>query len=955
MKLKKLFAMLCLVVLLPIITIGCSSTSEESSSDGDADNPEGETTFTPPSAWTVLISESAPWPVRAVADDVVGYFNDMGLETELQATDVAPDCENGKGVVVFVGDGLGDATFEGDATDQTFRIWETRCGDGVKVELSGGGLLGRQYAGYEWLHALGLRFFHPEEEYVPDAPVWPVDLLQRQHTPAFKWRSTSLHLTHPLELGDVFSLKNEDYLQDALNYIDWQIKNGASYGHGGVAISDNDHYGHERGFFRSAGITLYNTQQGSKPLIDPDDPRSPEQQITDAIDEKMGDDPDNYPEFFSFSFNPTEFTEMEDTVVVEQMTLIANYMAQHYPDVELQTTNHGTAGEPTPNYGVRYFDLPKFAPDNLGVKIHTLMFYDLFRPAPVYGNENFNYFYDFMEEEYQTRKLWYFPEAAWWLTFDNQVPLYLPITIEARDRDIQGIKHMLDGKLEGHRTFGSGHEWGYWQNEYCPFRMAMDTDYRYTDCLHDMTSPMGEAAATVQKVMEDLIIQQENEFIYGDILRYLVGVDPETEAALQVGIEFHPMPPTPAQIMKWEAADIEAFQTGPAKQLQDMDDNYAALVERLNAVAEQVPEKGLPWFNEILDGVEITGLRARHQLQAYSALATYRQSQLELSADLDQQAKDLFDQAKATTADALVVIERREQGFRYQPLERAIGGGEDCDSDDNWSTYNFRVHCRTHTAYYWNRIDKLVENELFATDKAVSIPDTLLTLDQPLVVSILDPALSNVQVDFGDGASEGGSEFSHSYAATGVYPLTITGENGGQAFEFETRIAVVTEEKRTGFSGKVISPEGMDLVESVMPGVVFGFAGDNTPILGFTADSDGNILPDQFVELVAGDAERSFDGTIDLMNVPIISKSDAAILSYIVVANGSAEQDDAAQPLAVAGEMSIESIVQAVVVVGGGAFDEEGSRNLVASTLGYTPDTLPATVPFQIDYTVQAD
>ncbi len=37
-------------------------------------------------------------------------------------------------------------------------------------------------------------------------------------------------------------------------------------------------------------------------------------------------------------------------------------------------------------------------------------------------------------------------ESAWWLTFDIPVPLYLPITIEARDRDIQGIAFMLEGK-----------------------------------------------------------------------------------------------------------------------------------------------------------------------------------------------------------------------------------------------------------------------------------------------------------------------------------------------------------------------------------------------------------------------------------------------------------------------------------------------------------------------------
>ena len=51
--------------------------------------------------------------------------------------------------------------------------------------------------------------------------------------------------------------------------------------------------------------------------------------------------------------------------------------------------------------------------------------------------------------------------------------------------------------------------------------------------------------------------------------------------------------------------------------------------------------------------------------------------------------------------------------------------------------------------------------------------------------------------------------------------------------------------------------------------------------------------------------------------------------------------------LTMTGELATDDIV--ALVVGTGAFDEAGAREIVASTLGYTVDTLPARVPFQVD------
>jgi len=591
----------------------------------------------------------------------------------------------------------------------------------------------------------------------------------------------------------------------------------------------------------------------------------------------------------------------------------------------------------------------------LAVKCHTLMFYDLFRPAPVYGNENFNFMYDFMASEYTKRELWHFPESAWWLTFDNQIPLYLPITIEARDRDIQGIAYMLSGKLIGHHTFGSGHEWGYWQNEYCSLRLANDIHYRYTDCLSDIVSPMGKASTEVKSVMMDLIAFEERDFIYGDILRYLVGSDPETEAAYSVGVVFHELPPSPAEILSWDEDLANDFDYRIKPQLQRMETDYMALLARMDAVAELVPEKGLPWFNEIHDGLEITALRARHQHQAYGAAVTFRRSQLERSADLANAAKDLLAAAKETTQTVLKVVAKREQGYRYKPIERSIGGGPEGKDDENWSTYPFRVHNRTHYAYYYTRIDDLVDAAMSATGTPVQVSDAVLAPGQKLVVDIIDSAVTAPSISFGDGQSVSDAHGEHTYAAAGVFTLSVTGQREAKPFAYSDKLASVESKHMTGFSGNPVEPAGTSIIKSVLPALSFGTLGATSVALGFSGTSTGEVKPGQWVQLdmAASAMEGSIETTPKKIAVPIVKHSDGQVLATMAVEGAKLTWLKDSTLATIQGMLETQGVIDAVIIVGGGAFDAEGARKMVASTLGYTVDELPASVPFKIEYTLE--
>ena len=910
----------------------------------------------PPTRWSVLIAPDAPEAVRVAAEDVATYLGRMGLAADLHEVEGSWGCGRGGGRVVFVGEDLEGPSIElgrgTDREDQAFGIREERCRSGRLVYLYGGGLLGRQYAAYEWLHALGVRFFHPEEELVPEQPSWPEEALVREHLPDFRFRSASLHLTHPLELGDAFRSHDPRYLEEGRRYIDWLVKNGASDGHGGVGTGALSDYGLRRGFPRSSGFRLYGAQQGSTAILDPDDPRSDEEQILAAIEERMEVPIERRPSIFSIGFDPTEFTEADDRDVVRQLSYIADTFAERYPETILLTTNHGTHGEPTEHYGVRYYDLPQFAPPNLGVKVHTLMFYDVFRPAPVYGNEDFTNLYEFMDREHAQRRIWYFPESAWWLTFDLPVPLYLPITIEARDRDIQGIRHMLEGGLDGHRVFGSGHEWGYWQNEYCSFRMAMDVEYRYTDCLADIAAPMGEAASETQAVLEEVIASQERDLFEADLIAYIVGTDNETELAASIGFSFHPLPETPERILAWEEEEVRRWDEDIRPRLATIEEEFAGFTERLREVRGAVPANALPFFDEVLDGVEIYGVRAAHQRQLYGALVDLRASQLRSDPALAMQAEALLAEAFATTEVAQAIIRRREGGYRYSPIERSIAGGPDGTEDENWTIYNYRYLNRTHHAFYFRRQDRLAEEAFLGAAEPVQIQDALLGPDEELVVRAVDPSLSDLRIDYGDG-EEGPlvGEATHRYAAPGVYELVVTGSREGEPIEHRATVASLIREYQTGFSGRVVEPEGASLIEGVLPGVSYGPIdppGEGARLaMGFSARESGEVRPERWQVLQSGGGEAAYRSAPAVLQVPVINRTTGAFLAALPVLDGVGERATEEAGLSLRGALRTEDIVTAVVSIGG--FEENGARAIVASTLGYTPETLPETVPFLVE------
>ncbi|MBT9555732.1 MAG: hypothetical protein IV100_06860, partial [Myxococcales bacterium] len=746
-------------------------------------------------------------------------------------------------------------------------------------------------------------------------------------------------------------------------YIDWQVKNLASYGQEGVGSGDYARYGLERGFLRSAGLSLYGQQQGASGLIDPDSPLSAEEQLAAAIDERFAlPDVAEYPiRLFSVGFQPTEFTTEPEDEVVAHLRFIAEYLEEKHPEVMPIATFHATAKPPSEKYGVSPYALMVPAHERWGVNVHTLMFYDLERPAPVYGNENFNYLEDFMREHADERRFWYFPESAWWLTFDLPVPLYLPITIEARSRDLAALADLVDTTwqygeaaaadtgLDGHRIFGSGHEWGYWQNEYCAFRMAADKDLDWRGCLEDITTPLGEAQSGVIEVLDAVIAHQETAFFDAELLRYLVGTDAETEAAAALGVVFHPLPPTPEAVIAWDEAGLTTWEQSTRPRLLEMAGTYAALVQNLAIIEESVPENAGTFFREIRDGIEVTGLRARHAAELYGALAARRRAVL--SGGDDTSAAGLA-AAKATTDAAIAVIHRREADYRYAPLERAIGGGETLDGDANWTIYPYRYLARTHWGFYWTEPDRRASEALAgaASDVRVQVTDALVAAGQAHELTFL-AASPGGTLEWGDDAEDtipaGAASRSHTFAVPGRYVATAT--LGGAAESFA--LGALVTETFTGKTATAVSPVGVSIIDPLLPALVYGAlgtaeGGQGQVALGFARDEAGTVAPSGWKAIDLAEAPGLETVPADL-TVPIMNGNNLLAEIELIGAVFRVPPGEAPR---VSGALATDALIAAVVEVGG--FEPEGAKSLVASLLGLTPETLPEVLDFEVRWTL---
>ena len=205
------------------------------------------------------------------------------------------------------------------------------------------------------------------------------------------------------------------------------------------------------------------------------------------------------------------------------------------------------------------------------------MYYDLYEDAGgAYLHEDFSEHRAFLEERIAAgQPVGYFPESAYWVAFDNPVPLYNPLYARARLLDLARLPGLSD-----HVVFSSGWEWGYWQGDLASLRGAWGMyglaegekaepaadAARTAAFFDDMYAPLGEAGAALARAAAEVAEIQHRRLLLVRLAPWMAGRDAFMDAGDGQGVIAQPDRATEAEILAMDAAarDLEHNDLRPS-------------------------------------------------------------------------------------------------------------------------------------------------------------------------------------------------------------------------------------------------------------------------------------------------------------------------------------------------------------------------------------------------------
>lgn len=630
--------------------------------------------------------------------DFIAFVGDPRLTFE---TSDDPPSAHVRGVRIAVVDGLD--------IPQSYAI----DGGGQSYVVQGGGIVGEQTGLAQALEALGYRFLHPYDTYVPDRFESPGDLHVADQ-PEIARRGLHLHTLHPIEaLAAMW--KPESDVEEARRILDWTVKNGGNHVQwqalndiesgdrsdwlaNETAIAD---YAHARGMTVGLGVELFGSGNLQQAFDLIDSAGTPEEEAA-SIDERVARFSDVPWDVAQLSFGEF-FGEDPDTFIASVNRAYAGIHAA-LPDAEVGAVVH-VGGSPSQTVTYRgetmqYYFLVKFADPGLVPWIHTVMFYDLFEPANgAYLQDNFDAHRDYLLARLQTgAPVAYYPETAYWVAFDDSLPAFYPVYARSRWADLDGIRTATDAAggqpLAEHILFSSGWEWGFWLNDRASLRMSYHLR-PWDDVVRDAYAPIPGGPTTADAVVA-LAKAQDDALITGGLGRWLSGRDAVIDFGDTLGIVSQPDRPTIAEIGAMSPADRAAV----AAQMTALGDYEAAI----DAERTSLPASDDRWIAEVRDGLEVDAARVAF-VRANTTAA------LAIAGGSDPTAA-LADADRAL-ADGHAIVARRGAA-----LHDPHGARWTASSWDNPTAYDFGYLRFGDELCYWER-ERAQSANLAGGDEAV--------------------------------------------------------------------------------------------------------------------------------------------------------------------------------------------------------------------------------------------
>ncbi len=525
------------------------------------------------------------------------------------------------------------------------------------LSIRGKSAVGVQYGAYCFLELLGVRFFHPQEEFIPKRKKIMLGELRVMENPVYKVRGIHPHrgmtaippvANYPLESNFKKWVENRD-TQKAKELIDWTAKNRQNFIYGYLHFFPAwlREYAEKRGIEVSGGISLFPRENGQ--TIKTTDEKLRENyraQIENA--EKNG---------FKYVYLGTGTPERylpEDEIKesLDRILIFCDVIKKKGSSLKYIYSVHGS-----------YEQIPKLTvlremPLGLTGDVHTLLDRNLFTPCwDMYGLDNYHDFlYTYQHELSRNREMWYFPEATWGVNYDIDVPIYRPYYLYSRWAD---SVYLAEKGVTGHYVYTQGLEWLYWLNTYGTFRLQWNPyQNHWTEIIKNYSNIYSPSAENkIRESLENLMIAWElidrhglpmrigirGVELYRDIFVSLLGATENYE--------------------QWKKNKMDIFRQ--ATELAKT--SYELTV----STGKDIPPDAGTFYKELLDCMELNYYHFSHHYLAYktAALLYEYEKGCDITAENIQTA---YSSMLAATEKVKQIVARRKKEYR-NPEDFQIG------------------------------------------------------------------------------------------------------------------------------------------------------------------------------------------------------------------------------------------------------------------------------------------
>jgi hypothetical protein len=401
--------------------------------------------------------------------------------------------------------------------------------------------------------------------------------------------------------------------------------------------------------------------------------------------------------------------------------------------------------DPMTNKDINFNYLPLYADATVGVEPHTVQIYSLKDPAPTYNNKDFTGMYRFIKMaasglvDGKKREVLFYPETAYWVSYDVDVPLFLPVYPYRRVEDlrliakdeISGDMKRTNSRINGQIFFASGWEWGYWFNDVITAEAAWNPHVEAATSslafqkiiaevlrLDETTNELASLLGSIAEHQHELLVEGKvnsrdpSKIEKRTGIAYLAGVESFDEIPMWTR-EYLPrflsksMPLTqPNKFREDWAFKGNAWYLGERKYntelrplLLSMSSVLQSDADKMRGLAASRISDSLNFaVQEFVDGTQMTAYRAQFVFNLYEA-------RLEKAKALKAGSKAVPSYATfdSILKEAKAIAERRKSLSPMKSNHKALITGWNTASVINPTVYHFGYVWSAYNLYYWKR------------------------------------------------------------------------------------------------------------------------------------------------------------------------------------------------------------------------------------------------------------